>query len=126
MESYSRNIGLLHTFMFINKPNGFLSFDVIPPNWLPFIEAGMIRIRKEGTSWELFQPNRFLIKIFNKYIKWFNWENIQDLLANIKASATTKTPKGKVFEYLFALELLAPADSTMETIGRVNENKSES
>jgi hypothetical protein len=61
----------------------------------------------------LFPPNRFLVKIFNKYVKWFCWENIQDLVANIKASATTTTLKGKVFEYLFALELLATSDSKL-------------
>lgn len=113
LENYSRNLCLLHTILFFDNRDGFLSFEELPPNWLPFIEAGMIRVRKEGTSWRLFPPNRFLVKIFNKYIKWFNWENIQDLLCNIKASEATKTLKGKVFEYLFALELLAPSDSSI-------------
>ncbi|KAI8891896.1 hypothetical protein BC833DRAFT_644839 [Globomyces pollinis-pini] len=83
LERYSYNLGLLHTH--------FLSFDLLPPKWLPFIEAGMNRIRKEGTFWKLFPPNRFLVKIFNRYIKWFNWENVSDLLANITASSTAKT-----------------------------------
>ena len=113
LENLSRNLALLHTIMLINNSKGTLSFNEFPSKWLPFTEAGLFRIRKEGTLWKLFQPNRFLIKIFNYYIKWFNWENIQDLLANIKASATTKKLKGKVFEYLFALELLAPADSLL-------------
>jgi hypothetical protein len=61
----------------------------------------------------VYPPNRFLVKIFNSFVHWFCWENIQDLVANIKASATTTTLKGKVFEYLFALELLATSDSKL-------------
>ncbi|KAJ3308090.1 hypothetical protein HDV04_001826, partial [Boothiomyces sp. JEL0838] len=113
LERYSRKLALLYITMIIDKSNGILPFESLPSNWLPFIEAGMIRIRYEGTSWKLFQPNRFLIKIFNKYIEWFTWENIQDLLSFACASKSTTTLEGKVFEYLFALELLAPNDSSL-------------
>jgi hypothetical protein len=121
LEHYARNLCLLHTHLFINSPEGYLNFENLPSSWLPFIEAGMIRVRPESASssgkrisgWCVYPPNRFLVKIFNGFVHWFCWENIQDLVANIKASATTTTLKGKVFEYLFALELLATSDSKL-------------
>jgi hypothetical protein len=121
LEHYARNLCLLHTHWFINCPEGYLKFEKLPSSWLPFIEAGLIRVRPENASrsgkrlsgWYVYPPNRFLVKIFNEFVHWFNWENIQDLVANIKASSTTKTLKGKVFEYLFALELLATSDSEL-------------
>jgi hypothetical protein len=113
MGIYARNFCLIHTHAFINNTDGYLQFDDLPNNWVPFIESGLIRIREVGGVWKLFSPNRFLIKIFNKFVKWFTWENVQDLVANIKASSTTTTLKGKVFEYLFALELLATSDSKL-------------
>ena len=121
LEHYARNFCLLHTHLFINCPEGYLKFEKLPSSWLPFIEAGLIRVRPKSASicgqrisgWYVFPPNRFLVKIFNEFVNWFTWENIQDLVANIKASATTTTLKGKVFEYLFALELLAPSDSKL-------------
>ena len=99
----------------MNNTDGYLEFDDLPNNWIPFVESGLIRTREVGDVWKLFPPNRFLVKIFNKYVKWFCWENIQDLVANINASSTTTTLKGKVFEYLFALELLATSDSKLWT-----------
>lgn len=51
-----------------------------------------------------------MIKIFSKYVNWFTWENIQDLVANSKATATNKR---KVFESLFAMELLTASDSNL-------------
>jgi hypothetical protein len=121
LEHYARNLCLLHTHLFINCPEGYLKFEKLPSSWLPFIEAGLIRVRPESASrsgkrisgWYVYPPNRFLVKIFNDFVHWFCWENIQDLVANIKASATTTTLKGKVFEYLFALELLATSDSKL-------------
>jgi hypothetical protein len=121
LEHYARNLCLLHTHLFINCPDGYLRFEKLPSSWLPFIEAGLIRVRPESASrsgkrisgWYVYPPNRFLVKIFNDFVHWFCWENIQDLVANIKASATTTTLKGKVFEYLFALELLATSDSKL-------------
>jgi hypothetical protein len=113
MEIYARNLCLLHTHAFMKNTDGYLEFDDLPNNWIPFVESGLIRTREVGDVWKLFPPNRFLVKIFNKYVKWFCWENIQDLVANIKASSTTTTLKGKVFEYLFALELLATSDSKL-------------
>jgi len=121
LEHYARNLCLLHTHLFINCPEGYLKFEKLPSSWLPFIEAGLIRVlpesaRRSGkriSGWYVYPPNRFLVKIFNDFVHWFCWENIQDLVANIKASATTTTLKGKVFEYLFALELLATSDSKL-------------
>ncbi|KAI8901313.1 hypothetical protein BC833DRAFT_578228 [Globomyces pollinis-pini] len=121
LEHYSRNLCLLHTHLFVNSPNGYLKFEELPSSWLPFIEAGLIRVRPESASrsrkrisgWYMYPPNRFLVKIFNDFVHWFCWENIQDLVANIKASSSTTTMKGKVFEYLFALELLATSDSKL-------------
>ena len=118
LEHYARNLCLLHTHLFINCLEGYLKFENLPSSWLPFIEAGLIRVRPERSGkrisgWYVYPPNRFLVKIFNDFVHWFCWENIQDLVANIKASSTTATLKGKVFEYLFALELLATSDSKL-------------
>lgn len=96
---FARNFCLLHTHAFINNTSGYLEFEELPNNWTPFIESGLIRTRQIGSRWKLFPPNRFLIKIFHKYVKWFTWENIQDLVANIKASVSSESLKGKVFEH---------------------------
>ena len=113
MKSYVRNLCLLHTHALLNNTDGYLEFDDFPNNWIPFVESRLIRTREVGDVWKLFPPNRFLVKIFHKYVKWFCWENIQDLVAHIKALSTTTTLKGKVFEYLFALELLTTPDSKL-------------
>jgi hypothetical protein len=57
--------------------NGFLEFDDLPNDWIPFIEAGFIRVRKNA----LYPPNGFLVKIFRKYVNGFNWENIRKFQA---------------------------------------------
>ena len=107
---YSRNLCWLHTLALINTIDGFLEFDDLPNDWIPFIEAGLIRVR-QNDRWVLYPPNCFLVKIFKNYVKWFNWENIQKLVSNIGASESTTTLKGKVFEFLFALELCGLPDS---------------
>jgi hypothetical protein len=112
LEIYSRNLCLLHTHAFVNNESGYLEFNVLPSNWMPFIEAGLIRTAQNGT-WKLYPPNRFLVKIFNRYVKWFSWSNIRNLIAAINVSTTTHTHKGKVFEYLFALELCSRSDSVV-------------
>ena len=112
LDIYARNLCLLHTHAFMNNSSGYLEFDTLPRHWMPFIEAGLIRTAKKGT-WKLYPTNRFLVKIFSTYVKWFNWDSIQHLIANIKASETTQTLKGKVFEYLFALELCSLSDSCL-------------
>jgi hypothetical protein len=110
LRIYSRNLCWLHTLALIDTIDGFLEFDDLPNDWIPFIEAGLIRVRQNG-KWKLYPPNCFLVKIFKDYVKWFNWENIQKLVSNISASESTTTLKGKVFEFLFALELCGLPDS---------------
>ena len=107
---YSRNLCWLHTLALINTIDGFLEFDYLPNDWIPFIEAGLIRVRQNG-KWKLYPPTCFLVKIFKYYVNWFNWENIQKLVSNISASESTTTLKGKFFEFLFALELCGLTDS---------------
>lgn len=113
MEIYARNLCLLHTHGFIKNADGFLEFNDYPDSWLPFTEAGLIRVRQVGAIWKLYPPNRFLVKIFEKYVKWFTMKNVQDLVSAIKFSSSDHTAKGKVFEYLFALELCSPTDSPL-------------
>lgn len=109
---YSRNLSLLYTQSLIGTEKGYLEFETLPSSWLPFIEAGLIRLRK-NSMYRLYPPNRFLIQIFSAHINWFKWDTIKDLVANIRASAASKTIKGKVFELLFALELISPSESKL-------------
>ena len=113
MEIYARNLCLLHTHGFIKNADGFLEFNNYPNSWLPFTEAGLIRVRQVGAVWKLYPPNRFLVKIFEKYVKWFTRKNVEQLVTAIKFSTSDHTAKGKVFEYLFALELCSPTDSPL-------------
>jgi hypothetical protein len=113
MQVYAWNLCLLHTQSYLNEKKGYLELEYLPKSYTPFIEAGLIRVRQNGSVWHIFPPNRFLVKIFNSHVKWFTWENIQDLVANIKVSASSNNIKGKVFEYLFALELLNTSDSAL-------------
>ena len=120
MEIYARNLCLLHTHGFINNEAGFLTFRDFPNSWLPFTEAGLIRVRQVGAVWKLYPPNRFLVKIFQTYVEWFTMKNVQDLVSAIKFSSSDHTAKGKVFEYLFALELCSPTDSPLwEELGKL-------
>jgi hypothetical protein len=112
LHVYARNLCLLYTHSFINNEEGFLEFRSLPSSWLPFIEAGLIRVLKNG-EWKLYPPNRFLVKIFNNYIKWFNWDTVVDLVANIRSSSSSTNLKGKVFEFLFALEIQSPSVSAL-------------
>ncbi|KAI3632613.1 hypothetical protein MIR68_009719 [Amoeboaphelidium protococcarum] len=110
---YSRNLCLLHTHAFINNESGYLEFDTLPSNWMPFIEAGLVRTVQNGT-WKLYPPNRFLVKIFSRHVNWFNWDNIQHLVAAIKASGGyVATLNGKMFEFMFALELQLQSNSSL-------------
>jgi hypothetical protein len=104
MEIYARNLCLLHTHGFIKNADGFLELNDYPSSWVPFTEAGLIRARQVGATWKLYPPNRFLVKIFEKYVKWFTMKNVQDLVSAIKFSSSDHTAKGKVFEYLFAFD----------------------
>jgi hypothetical protein len=113
LEYYARNLCLLHTHGFIDNEAGFLKFNDYPTSWLPFTEAGLIRVRRVGSGFQLYPPNRFLVQIFNEYVKWFTMKNVQDLVSAIKFSSSDHTAKGKVFEYLFALELCSPTDSPL-------------
>jgi len=113
MEIYARNLCLLHTHGFINNEAGFLKFKELPNSWLPFTEAGLIRVRTIGHCFHLYPPNRFLVQIFNEYAKWFTLKNVEQLVSAIKFSSSDHTAKGKVFEYLFALELCSPTDSPL-------------
>jgi hypothetical protein len=45
--------------------------------------------------------------------QWFTMKNVQDLVSAIKFSSSDHTAKGKVFEYLFALELCSLTDSPL-------------
>ena len=105
---------MLHTHAFIDNESGYLEFDVLLSNWMLFIEAGLICTAQNGT-WKLYPPNRFLVKIFNRYVKWFSWDNIQDLVAAIKASGSVTTLNGKVFEFMIALELCSLSNSLLWT-----------
>ena len=111
---YARNLCILHTHAFLSNSSGFLEFEELPPNWMPFIEAGLVRT-VENTTWKLYPPNRFLVKIFNRYVKWFRWDNIQHLVAAIKASGSVTTLNGKVFKFMFALELCSLSNSLLWT-----------
>ena len=75
LENYARNLVLLHTHLFVDCKDGFINFEHLPDSWLPYIEAGLIRVRRYDSGWKLYSPTRFLVKIFSKYVKWFNWEN---------------------------------------------------
>ena len=111
MNVYARNLCVLYTHVFMSNHSGLCTFGSLPPQWMPFIEAGLIRVTGSPQKWILHRPNRFLVKIFNSYIDWFNWDSVLNLIANVKASEATRTLKGKVFEFLFALELCSPSDS---------------
>ena len=112
LNKYARNLCLLYTHSFIHSPEGYLELNPLPSTWLPFIETGLLRIRRD-VGWRLYPPNLFLVKIFKKLIRWFNWDTVGDLVANIKSSSSTTTLKGKVFEFLFALEVQSPSDSAL-------------
>jgi hypothetical protein len=56
---YARHLCLLYTHSFINIDDGYLGFSTLPTNWLPFTEAGLIRIRKDG-GWKLYPQIDFL------------------------------------------------------------------
>ena len=76
LEIISRNLCLIHTQTFMNYQFGeFLEFQTLPESWMPFIEAGLIRVFKNDV-WKLYPANRFLVKIFNRTVKWFTWQNI--------------------------------------------------
>ena len=112
LNKYARNLCLLYTHSFIHSPEGYLELDSLPSTWLPFIEAGLIRIRRD-VAWRLYPPNLFLVKIFKKRIPWFHWDAVAGLVANIRSSTSSTTLKGKVFEFLFALEVQSPSDSAL-------------
>ncbi|KAI3656314.1 hypothetical protein MP638_003113 [Amoeboaphelidium occidentale] len=110
LKVYSRNLCILHTHAFNSSESEYLEFEELPSSWMPFIEAGLIRTFNQNDKWKLYPPNRFLIKIFTRYVKWFSWENVRRLVGAIHTSITTQTNKGNVFEYLFALELCSQSD----------------
>jgi hypothetical protein len=68
LERYARNLCVLLTHEFFKNAEGFLEFNDYPEKWLPFTEAGLIRVRRVGTIWKLYPPNRFLVKIIEKYV----------------------------------------------------------
>ena len=78
LEHYARNLCLLHTRGFINNEAGFLEFQNLPSSWLPFTEAGLIRVRRDDSGCQHYPPNRFLVQIFSKYVKWFTMKNVKD------------------------------------------------
>jgi hypothetical protein len=113
MGMYARNLCLLHTYSLFQNTAGMFFFDDLPASWMPFIEAGLIRVIKTTRKWQLLPPNRFLVEIFQGFVKWFSWENIHKLVTNIDASSITSTLNGKVFECLFALEVCGLPDNSV-------------
>jgi hypothetical protein len=116
LASTARNLCLLYTTAIIS-PNatGFIEVDKLSRHFLFLNEAGPLRVHDKHHNWKILAPNRFLIQIFREYVHWFTWNNVELLKNIIKASAATYTLNGKVFEFLFALELCNSPDSSLWT-----------
>lgn len=97
----------------------FVEVLAVPRHFNFLIEAGLLRIRRMG-NWRIFAPNRLLVRIFQRYVRWYTWESISVLRSCIESSSAMHTLKGKTFEYLFALELCEWANGKLWTFLREN------
>ncbi|KAI8892734.1 hypothetical protein BC833DRAFT_610787 [Globomyces pollinis-pini] len=104
LDLVARNLCILHSSA-VALNQDFIDITSISRHLIDLIEAGLLRIHKHNNLWRIFTPNRFLIQIFNDYVQWYTWERLEMLKSLIQASSLTRTQNGKVFEYLFALEL---------------------
>ncbi len=112
LDQIARNLCLLHTnAVALNQT--FIDIPVVSRHLIDLIESGLLRIHKRKRVWRIFTPNRFLIQIFQHYVRWYTWERVFMLKSLIESSSYTKTQNGKVFEYLFALELCNSSDSKL-------------
>ncbi|KAI3652582.1 hypothetical protein MP228_002007 [Amoeboaphelidium protococcarum] len=72
-------------------------------------------VGSDSSEWdvEVVSSKSILGQDISRHVKWFNWDNIQHLVAAIKASGSVSTLKGKVFEFMFALELCSLSNSSI-------------
>ncbi|KAI9329733.1 hypothetical protein BDR26DRAFT_872119 [Obelidium mucronatum] len=113
----ARNICLVHATCLIGKNTDYIDVPSVSRHFVSLVEAGLLRIHQLNVDegWRIFAPNRFLVKILEKYVRWFKWDNLATLKSLITSSGTTGTLKGKVFEFLFALELCNSPTSRLWT-----------
>lgn len=77
LDATARNLAILHvTSMRDGNINGNVKVDRMSRHLIIMIEAGLLRVRKSPTGWIITPPNRFLMLIFRKYVRWYTWENV--------------------------------------------------
>jgi hypothetical protein len=109
LDQMARNLCLIHASS-ITLNQDFFDLPELPQHLIHLVEAGLLRIHNRRYLWRLFAPNRFLVQIFRRYVNWYTWERLEMLKSLIQSSSLTITQCGKVFEFLFALELCNSAD----------------
>ena len=119
LDKVARNLSLLHLSAIMLKQD-FIEITEISRHLVKLVEAGLLRVHKHGGEWKIFIPNRFLIHIFSRYVRWYTWDRLDMLQSLLKASSATTTQNGKLFEYLFALELCTVPNCKLWTFLSVN------
>lgn len=109
LDRVARNLCLLHTIA-VTLNQDFIEINSVSRHLVDLVEAGLLRIHGSPGKWMIYTPNLFLIQIFSKYVRWYTWERLEMLKSLIQSSSATRTQNGKVFEYLFALELCNSAN----------------
>lgn len=105
LDIIGRNLALLHANALLCTGSEFIEVPVVSRHFIHLVEAGLIRTRSAGDHWIISAPNRLLVRVFQKYVRCYKWENISMLRSCIQASSAVQTLKAKTFEYRFALEL---------------------
>ncbi|KAJ2994323.1 hypothetical protein HDV02_001677 [Globomyces sp. JEL0801] len=92
---------LVYFFLKAASNYSLLSSDDLLEKWTQIEESAIALFKTKIDS--TFKGNLDLI--FNDYVQWYTWERLEMLKSLIQASSPTRTQNGKLFEYLFALEL---------------------
>jgi hypothetical protein len=114
LDIVARRLCLLHLSAVALKQD-FVDISVISRHLVYLIEAGLLRVRQHGPGWRVFAPNRFLVQIFAQHVRWYTLERLQMLTSLNRSSAATTTQNGKVFEWMFGIELCNSPDCKLWT-----------
>ncbi|KAI8925854.1 hypothetical protein BC831DRAFT_512209 [Entophlyctis helioformis] len=119
LDATARSLALLHATAIATTRKDYVLVPEVSRHFIKLIEAGLLRVRRAtGGQWTIYAPNHLLLRIFRQYVHWYTWDNIAMLQHLVKSSETVQTLKGKVFEFLFALELCDSADGKLWTFLR--------
>lgn len=109
----ARQLAIVHATSLMSSGSDFILVTNISRHFIFLIEAGLLRVHRFGKIWKLFAPNRFLVLVFQKFVRWYTFENISMLRNCISTSSGVLTLNGKSFEYCFALELCNSASGKL-------------